>query len=182
MGPIPVTRVSRTLVDLSSVLTQGALESAVDSALDRGLTSPSEVEAAVARAQSAPGRAGLPALRRALEAWTDGIRPGSPAEARLVRRLADWAFPTPIRQHVVRDATGRVIARLDLAWPERMVGLEYDGRAAHGPRHIEADEHRHAGVEALGWTLHHADRLDLRPGDHRLRDVLLPLLGVRPAA
>ena len=46
-----------------------------------------------------------------------------------------------------------------------------------------AVECRHAAVEALGWTLHHADRLDLRPaGDHRLRDVLRPLLGVRSAA
>ena len=182
IGPIPVTRVPRALVDLASVLTQPALESAVDSALDRGLTAPAEVEAAMARAQSAPGRGGMPALRRALEAWTDAIRPGSPAEARLVRRLADWALPTPARQHVVRDRTGQVIARLDLAWPERMVGLEYDGRRPHGPRRIEPDEHRHTAVEALGWTLHHADRLDLRPGDHRLRDVLRPLLGVRSAA
>jgi hypothetical protein len=181
IGVIPVTRVARTLVDLAAVAAAPALERAVDTALDRGLTRVDDVMAAIGRAQRRPGRGGVTALVRALEAWTDPIKPDSPAEARLIRRLAQWRITGAVRQHVIRDAAGAHVARVDLAWPARRVGLEYDGAAYHGPRRFEHDEQRHAAVEALGWTLEHVDRLDLRPGQTRLRDVLLPLLG-RPAA
>jgi hypothetical protein len=181
IGKIPVTRVPRTLLDLASVVSPKALEHAVDTALSAGQASPRSLDGAIERGQLAPGRPGVPALRRALEAWTDAIRPGSPAEARLLRQLADWGVPEPVRQHVVRNGAGKVIARIDVAWPAALVGVEYDGLRYHGPRYIEHDEQRHAEVEAMGWTLHHASRADLRPGDRRLRDLLVPLLK-RPAA
>ena len=182
MGAIATTRVPRTLLDLSTVLAPSALERAVDTALDGRLTTPAHIDAAIGRAQRAPGRAGVTSLRAALEAWVGAIRPESPAEARLLRRIGEWRLPEPVRQHLVRDAGGTPIARLDVAWPLARVGLEYDGAAHHGPRRFEADEERHSAVVALGWTLLHADRLDLRPGEHRLRDVLRPLLAGRPAA
>ncbi|MBV9951361.1 MAG: hypothetical protein JO291_05390 [Acidimicrobiia bacterium] len=181
IGPIPVTRVHRTLVDLAAVATTTALEQAVDTALDGGQTSLRSIEAAIGRAQAGRGRPGVAALRTALAAWTDPIRPGSPAEARLLRHLRDWGFLDPVRQHEVRDTEGVIVARIDVAWPEARVGLEYDGRLPHGPRRVEHDERRHAAVEALGWTLHHASRADLRPGDRRLPDLLAPLRR-RPAA
>jgi hypothetical protein len=181
IGPIPVTRVHRTLVDLAAVTTTVALEHAVDTALDAGQTSARSIEAAIRRAQARRGRPGIAALRGALAAWTDPIRPGSPAEARLLRHLCDWGVLEPVRQHELRGADGTVVARIDVAWPAARVGLEYDGRLPHGPRHVEHDERRHAAVVALGWTLHHASRADLRPGDRRLRDLLSPLRG-RPAA
>jgi hypothetical protein len=181
IGPVPVTRVHRTLVDLAAVSTTVALEHAVDSALDAGQTSVRSIEAAIGRAQAGRGRPGVAALRRALAAWTDPIRPGSPAEARLLRHLRDWGILDPVRQHELRDADGVVVARIDVAWPSARVGLEYDGRGPHGPRRVEPDEHRHAAVEALGWTLHHASRADLQPGDRRLRDLLAELRR-RPAA
>jgi hypothetical protein len=181
IGVIPVTRVPRTLIDLASSDDRGALERAVDNALNAGLTSPGEIDRAIERAQRAPGLRGIPALREALAVWTDPIRPGSQAEARLIRRLASWRFPDPVRQHVVRDLEGRTIAHIDVAWPVPKVGLEYDGVEPHGPRHFEPDEDRHQAVEALGWKLVHADRFDLRPGERRLYNELAPLLG-RPAA
>jgi hypothetical protein len=181
IGPIPVTRVHRTLVDLAAVTTTVVLEHAVDTALDAGRTSLRSIEAAIERAQAGRGRPGVVALRRALTAWIDPIRPGSPAEARLLRHLREWGVVEPVRQHEVRDADGLIVARIDVAWPFARVGLEYDGRLPHGPRSVEHDERRHAAVEALGWTLHHASRVDLRPGDRRLRDLLSPLRR-RPAA
>src|SRR4051812_24361543 len=103
IGPIPVTRVPRTLIDFASVASSQSLERAVDTALDEGLTTANQIMVALERSQRGPGRAGVPALLHALEAWTDPIRPGSPAEARLLRHLASWGFSTPVRQHVVRD-------------------------------------------------------------------------------
>ncbi|MBV9953140.1 MAG: hypothetical protein JO291_14400 [Acidimicrobiia bacterium] len=76
----------------------------------------------------------------------------------------------------MRDRNGVPFARLDLAWPARLIGLEYDGVKFHNPRHIERDEARQSGLEHLGWKVAHADRFDLRAGDRRLRDELGALL------
>jgi hypothetical protein len=172
-GGLPVTRVPRTLLDLATILRPKALERAVDTAMsDRGAT-PRQVEAAIDRAGR--GRKGVAALRQAMAAWTDPIRPGSAAEARLIRQLTSWGFPDPVRQHVVHDADGTPFARLDLAWPDRLVGIEYDSVKYHNPRHIERDEARHSAIESLGWAVAHADRIDLRPGDRRLHDELMRL-------
>jgi hypothetical protein len=181
VGIIPVTRVPRTLVDFASIASAPALERAIDTALNRRLATPRQILAAVERAQQAPGRPGIRALLAAIAPWTDPIRPGSEAEARLLRRLRQWRLPDPDRQYVVRRPDGSFVGRVDVAWLRSMVGLEYDSPEHHGPRRFEHDEHRHDAVEALGWTLVHTDRLDLRPGDHRLLDELRPLIA-HPAA
>jgi hypothetical protein len=176
IGPIPVTRVPRTLVDLAQHLTPAALERAVDTALDRGQATAKDVLSAIERAQRRPGRRGVPDLIKALEVWTGPVRPGSAAEARLLRRLGEWCLPAPIRQHVVVDATGNHVGTVDAAWPDAKVGLEYDSPGFHGPRRFEHDEQRHAALEALGWRIEHVDRLDLRPGVARLPELLRGLL------
>lgn len=73
--------------------------------------------------------------------------PGS-LKADLVLRLADgrvetvgetrtyWLcyrcrLPMPIPQYEILDASGRVIARVDFAWPEHGVFLEFDGRVKY---------------------------------------------------
>ena len=80
------------------------------------------------------------------------------------RRVAP---PAPVRQHRVHDTNGKELARLDVAWPQRKVAVEYDSRAHHGPRRIEHDENRWTRVEALGWTIVPVTRIDLRPGELR---------------
>ena len=181
IGELPVTRVARTLVDLGAIWSPRAMEAAVDTALDGELVTPAQLEAAIERAPRGCRRPGVPSLCAALEAWTGPIQPESPAEARLVRRLDEWGMPEPVLQHVVRDQHGGFVARLDIAWPEHRVALEYDGMRAHNPRRVEHDERRDAAVEALGWAVVHADRIDLRPGQARLRTRLGGLLR-RPAA
>jgi hypothetical protein len=181
IGPIPVTRVPRTLIDLSSQLSTSALERAVDTALDGRLTDLRRISAAIERAQRGPGRQGIASLRSALEPWAGPIQPGSAAESRLLRRLKDWGLPTPIRQHVVRSSSGEHLGTVDVAWPASKVGLEYDSPRFHGPRRYEHDEQRHERIEAAGWRLEHADMLDLRPAAGRLPELLRPLLRTRAA-
>ena len=181
IGPIPVTRVARTLIDLSSQLSLPALERAVDTALDGRLTDLRRISAAIERAQHGRGRKGIATLRTALEPWTNPIQPGSAAESRLVRRLRDWGLPAPVLQHVVRDSSGEHLGTVDVAWPTAKVGLEYDSPRFHGPRRYSHDERRHERIEAAGWRLEHTDMLDLRPGAGRLPDLLRPLLQPRAA-
>lgn len=73
------------------------------------------------------------------------------------------------------------MARLDLAWPDAKVALEYDGRRFHGPRRIEHDEGRQARLESLGWSVEHVERCDLTADNDSLRRRLSSLLPARAA-
>jgi hypothetical protein len=174
-----VTSVSRTLVDLASVLDRARLEAVVDDALCRQSATAESTLGALDRAGT--HRRGTVLLRSVLDVWTEAIRPGSPAEVRLLRLLADLGLPTPVTQHEVRTPDGRFVARLDVAWPEHLAALEYDGRLFHGPRRIDHDERRRATLRALGWRIAVATKVDLQPGERRLAGVLVPWLGVAHA-
>lgn len=108
-----------------------------------------------------------------LEVWLPAIRPGSAAEARLLRMLGDWGLPAPDRQVRIVDRHGQVIARLDGGWPDRQLGFEYDSVQWHGPAAWASDEERHALVESLGWMIVHIDKADLHPGARSARDRLV---------
>jgi hypothetical protein len=164
---IPCTAVPRTLVDCASLIGDRALASIVDDALCRKLTTIDDIQGAAADA-----RRGIRRLRRVLDAWAGDIAPGSPAEMRLQRQLVSWGYPAPVRQHLVRDETGRVVGALDLAWPDRLIGVEYDSDLWHNPRHWKHDETRHAAVVRLGWILLRADKHDLRAGERQFRTEL----------
>ena len=100
----------------------------------------------------------------ALDVWLPAIRPGSPAEARFLRQVADWGLPEPERQIVIRDRSNQVVARVDGGWPDRRLGFEYDSVRWHGPAAWASDEARHDLIESLGWRLLHVDKSDLAPG------------------
>jgi hypothetical protein len=52
----------------------------------------------------------------------------SPGETRTSYALWREGVPTPEPQYVVLDDSGRLVARLDFAWPELGVWIEFDGR------------------------------------------------------
>lgn len=170
---IPGTRPARTLVDCAQVLDGPALMAIVDPCLCRQLTTPAKVLDAAGRVTR---RTGPSVLKSVLVVWTDGITPGSAAEMRLLRRISRWGFPPPVKQWEVHDAAGVFVARLDLGWPSRRAGLEYDGREHHGPRQWESDEERQARIEALGVRVERVEKVDLLDGADRLRGVLGGLL------
>lgn len=175
---IPVTRPARTLVDCAEVLTAAGLMAIVDPCLCRQLTSPAEVLGAIERVSRAGRRRGVPRLREVLTVWTDGIRPGSAAEMRLLRRIERWGLPAPERQVEVHDGDGRFVARIDLAWPARRSGLEYDGQQHHGPRQWEADAARQARLETLGWRIERVEKCDLLDGATRLASIITAMLAL----
>lgn len=85
----------------------------------------------------------------------------SPAESWLLLGFFDAGLPIPAQQHVVLDLDGRERYRLDFAWEEVRVAVEYDGYEAHVDR-VVADEVRQADLERRGWTVLRADASDLR--------------------
>ena len=40
-------------------------------------------------------------------------------------------LPLPQCQYAIRDSNGRIVARVDFAWPERRVFMEFDGRVKY---------------------------------------------------
>jgi len=181
---IPVTAPARTLVDLAGCVSDAALEDAVDDALTRGLTTLTRLQQAAARLKS--GRAGARALAAVLVRWAEGDVPEGVAEMRLVRRLLEHGLPAPSLQHEVRDAAARVVARIDLAYPDERVAVELDGFRWHGtPRGQARDKARARRLAALGWLVLPATPADLA-GDGALvaRQVIAArahTLAARPA-
>lgn len=169
---IRVTKPARTLVDCSMLWSEGRLSKLIDTALTTRLCCPRDIWAALDRVEHRPGRKGSGRLRRTLSVWDDPIVPGSPAEVHLLRRLIAWGFAAPITQQTIRTPSGDFIARVDVAWPDKRVALEYDGQLYHGPRHWEHDEVRHAAIVSVGWEVRHVEKDDLTLGASELRAFL----------
>jgi len=85
----------------------------------------------------------------------------SPAESWLLLGLFDAGFPLPAQQIPVVDLDGNVRYRLDFAWEDRRVALEYDGFAAHVGR-VRQDAVRDDYLRRMGWTVFRATADDLK--------------------
>jgi hypothetical protein len=75
----------------------------------------------------------------------------SPMETRLRVLLIEWGLPRPVSQLDVRDRDGRFVARLDLAFPDAKLAVEYDG-AFHWEQRRE-DDRRRDRLRELGWVV-----------------------------
>lgn len=84
----------------------------------------------------------------------------SPAESWTLLGLIDGGLPIPDQQVSITDINGNEIYRLDFAWPEFRVAVEYDGYAAHEMR-AERDATRDTDLRRRGWTVIHATAEDL---------------------
>lgn len=73
----------------------------------------------------------------------------SPMETRLRLLLMRAGLPRPTPQWVLRTPGGAFVARLDFAWPDARVAIEYDG-ADHWQQRRH-DDRRRAQARTLGW-------------------------------
>lgn len=94
----------------------------------------------------------------------------SPPESSLRLLVVDAGFPVPHVQHEIRTLDGVVLWRLDMAWPDVRIGLEYDGFAAHAER-AERDAARDEDLARRGWLIVHATAADLRDPRRLLREL-----------
>ena len=137
---IPVTTVARTLVDLAAVLDRDELARACHEAGVRYGTTPSQVEAVLARRPSSPGAR---KLRRVLHGDVHVTLSG--LERRFLALLCAERLPLPQTNRV---AGGR---RVDCRWPERTLTVELDGYRYHRSRHAwEQDRRREREARARG--------------------------------
>lgn len=82
-------------------------------------------------------------------------------ESHLRLLLVDAGLQSPEPQVWVHDGTGRPAYRIDLAYRDRRIGLEYDGRSHLAPDRLAADRSRMNWLSNRGWTMRHFTATDL---------------------
>jgi very-short-patch-repair endonuclease len=142
-----VTSPSRTWIDLAGFLPPGALLAVTDQMLERKFPA-DELPRILARS---PGRRGVATARRILPA-ADG-KAGSPMESVLRWLIHEAGLPRPVLQYVIRDAVGRFLAQVDLAWPEHRVVVEFDGNVHRDRRVFVEDLRRQNGIVLADWRV-----------------------------
>ena len=84
-------------------------------------------------------------------------RAESPMESRIRVAVVLDGLPAPVVQHVV-EVDGRRY-RLDLAYPDLMLAIEYDGHEHRGQQRAHADLRREADLARQGWRILRFDAL-----------------------
>lgn len=145
---IPLTMPTDTFVDLAEDLSLVDLVVLGDSLVRRGVLTP---ERLVAAADEAAGRS-VRLSRRAARLVRAGV--DSPQETRLRLLLVLAGLPEPVVDHVLRDEFGSWVYRLDLAYPEIKVAVEYDGRQhAESRTQWVGDVGRREWFDGHGWRI-----------------------------
>jgi very-short-patch-repair endonuclease len=144
------TSIVRTLLDVSARLSVTEAVVVGDMALHRRLLSLQSLRSSLAAYAGQPGVARLRHVMAHVEPASE-----SPMESRVRMLLVLAGLPRPQAQVPVHDTLGRFVGRPDLYYPERRLGLEYDG-GTH--RETLADDNRRqnllldAGVTLLRFT------------------------------
>jgi hypothetical protein len=165
---IPVTTPQRTLLDLGAVSHESIVEMALDGAERRELVTRQSLRLMLRRLGRS-GRSGVGTLRRLLDARSPGRKPTeSEMETMLVQVLRRHGFPEPFTQYEIRCA-GRFVARVDAAYPEWRIAIEYDSYEYHAGRKAhDRDNARRNKIAAAGWLPVTATAEDLRAGGPEL--------------
>lgn len=127
---IPTATPARTCLELGAVYGPRTVELAVERALQRELTSFDELVRLLHRLGRS-GRNGVGTLRRVLAERDPSFGLAeSDMERRMVQVLQDRGLPAPVLQFEIR-VQSVLIARVDAAYPQWRVAIEYDSDAFH---------------------------------------------------
>lgn len=158
---LPVTSVPRTLCDAGVHHRKEEVARMVSAAIGRDLVTLGDLRAFRARV-GRHGRTGVGVLDAVLETMSSEVdKTQSPKEADLLRLLTAHGLPDPVAQLPVVVRGERF--RLDLAYPQSRVALEYDGFVEHiSPAQFDRDRYRQNLLLLDGWLVLRFSRVDLR--------------------
>ena len=141
---IPVTRLARTLVDLSDLLTPFQLAYVIHEAAFRGLFSVAATRDAMTRAN---GRHHLGRLARAIELHLGGSAgTRSYGEDAFLRHIDGRVDEPLVGTHLLNE-------EVDFHWPDRRLVVEIDGGPHGRPPTRRDDARRDAKLAAAGFTV-----------------------------
>jgi hypothetical protein len=153
-----VTTPEATALRLAGALATDAAVAAIDRLIVTGVVDLASIRARAATAYG-PGSA----RARAAADLADGLAE-SPPETRLRLLLHRSPLPNPVAQYTVTHG-GVFVGRVDFAWPERKVAVEYDGLWHAEAGQFARDRARLNRLQAAGWRVVFVTAADLRrPG------------------
>jgi hypothetical protein len=148
VGERPATAPAWTAVEVARSLRRPRALATLDAALRSGTCSRSELWRA---ATEQAGRRGIVAVRDLIP-LADG-RAESPMESEARLAMIDGGLPTPELQYEIIDGNGD-LRRVDFAWPDQRVAVEYDGLEWHsGPEAMRKDRRRQAALLDVEWII-----------------------------
>ena len=170
---IPVTTIERTLLDLGAVRHPLTVERAVETALRKELTTLPDLRATLRRL-GRKGRNGAGVLRTILDDRDPDRRlTESTMEMRMLQVLRANGLPQPVAQYEIRHQ-GRFVARVDAAYPDLRIALEYESFEWHtGKEALVRDSTRRNALVGASWLPVAVTWEDLRTGGHRVCDEIL---------
>lgn len=139
---VAVTTALRTAFDLGRRPPMTEAICAVDAITRSQAVSAGAIAALASRHRGARGVIQLPEVLRRSSPLAD-----SPMESRIRIAIEDAGLPLPVLQHRVGPYL------LDLAYPEVLLALEYDGRHHLTPERALRDLRRQAYLSARGWEV-----------------------------
>jgi hypothetical protein len=165
---VRVTTPEMTAVRLADHLPRDAAVCAVDQLIATGVVDLASVRA---RAGSAYGPGS--ARARAVAALADGLAE-SPQETRLRLLIGRGGLSLPVAQYRVLDED-RFVARVDFAWPEVKVAVEYDGLWHAEPGQFARDRRRLNRLQEAGWRVVFVTAADLRRPEELIARIVAAL-------
>lgn len=172
-----VTSPAWTAVEVARGLRRPRALATLDASLRSGRCDPRTLQLA---ASGQAGRRGIVTVRDLLPLVRAGAESPMESEARLA--MVDGGLPEPMLQYEVIDRDGWWW-RLDFAWPDARVAVEYDGFDWHSsPAHLRRDRQKKAALEECGWRLVSIVSDDVRRHPERMLRRLSTLLQSAVAA
>lgn len=169
-----LTTAVRAAWDVASLMPLPTALPIVDGLLHAGILTAAELDARLLVSRGVWGVRRV----RALVQVADG-RSESPPESLMRLAILQAGLPVPVPQLAIRLDNGSVV-RVDFAWPEYRVALEYDGAHHADQMQMQRDRRRLNELTRLGWTVLHATASDLRDPTLVLQNLRAVL--TRPAA
>jgi len=128
---IPVTTVARTLLDVAAVCPSDQVDAGLDCALRKKLVTLKGLKLALGRVGHR-GIRGLCALQALLEQRGNSKPKDSEQERWFCQHIIEpYGLPKPFHNFPVLDEHGRLLARVDFAYPELGVAIELQSKAHH---------------------------------------------------
>ncbi|MDG4828594.1 DUF559 domain-containing protein [Solwaraspora sp. WMMD1047] len=147
-GELRLTTGTRTAFDLGRKLPRAEALVAVDALLHRRATRLAALTDYLLAHQGWPGIVQLRTMLDLAEPLSE-----SPMETRLRLLLLDAGLPRPVAQHEVRAKSGRLLGRVDLAYPHWRIAIEYEGDHHRERAAFRRDVTRLNTLRTAGWLV-----------------------------
>ncbi len=158
LGGVRLAAPARAIADTALCMRMPvAVRAMVTASVQRGLCAPEQL---IDELEAGPQQ-GSALLRLALADVIAGAR--SVAEAEAIEYLRAVGVGGFLANAPIRDATGRLMYRVDLLWPHLRAIVEIDSREFHfGERDWHNTMRRHNVLTALGYTVTHYPPSEIR--------------------